>query len=273
MFFGRMRISCMARRQWPRHSSTSRYLATTPIFYVNSVPHIGHLYTALLADTHARYTLLSEPSRTPHLLATGTDEHGMKVQQAAAARGLQPGRLCDEVSASFRAVFDRFGVAYTDYIRTTEARHARAVARVWAELEARGHLYRDTYSGWYSVQDETFLPRGQVEEREGGHYSLESGHKVEWQEETNWMFRLVQHRAALLAWLRDQRPVQPDQFSCQVAAWLEDPDLGDLSVSRPRKRLEFLQSRTIRPSHPQVRPPGEAKTTKCTSMNVRLFNV
>jgi methionyl-tRNA synthetase len=85
------------------------YFATTPIFYVNSSPHLGHLYTALLADAHARFTRLSAPPGplSCHILATGTDEHGLKVQQAAAARGLRPDQLCDEVSADFRAMFDR----------------------------------------------------------------------------------------------------------------------------------------------------------------------
>ena len=97
------------------------------------------------------------------LLATGTDEHGMKVQQAAAARGLPAGRLCDEVSAEFRHLFDRFGIGYTDYVRTTEARHAAAVGEVWAGLGRSGDLYQAEYSGWYSVPDETFVPEVAVE--------------------------------------------------------------------------------------------------------------
>jgi len=205
---------------------------------VNSWPHIGHLYTALLADAHARHRRLLEPG-APHAFVTGTDEHGMKVQQAAANQGLEPRQLCDLVSANFRETFDRFGINYTDYIRTTEKRHAKAVGTAWQRLESNGDLYKAEYSGWYSVQDETFLPEGQVEEREGVHYSLESGHRVEWQKEENWMFRLSRHKPAILDWLRNTQPIQPKQFAPQVEAWLEEPTLGDLSVSRPRQRLHW----------------------------------
>ena len=104
-------------------SSTKPYFITTPIFYVNSVPHIGHLYTALLADAHHRYKTLVDPRRPAGVFSTGTDEHGLKVQQAADRLGLTPGQMCHQVSGQFRQVFDRCGVAYTDYIRTTEHRH------------------------------------------------------------------------------------------------------------------------------------------------------
>ena len=90
-----------------RCCSSSPYFATTPIFYVNSWPHIGHLYTALLADAHARHRRLLAPAAAPHAFVTGTDEHGMKVQQAAANQGLEPHQLCDLVSANFRETFDR----------------------------------------------------------------------------------------------------------------------------------------------------------------------
>jgi len=224
----------------PRHCSTAtappNTFITTPIFYVNSHPHLGHLYTALLADAHARYLRMAAPGARV-LLATGTDEHGMKVQQAAAARGLPAGQLCDEVSAEFRQLFDRFGIGYTDYVRTTEARHAAAVAEVWTGLGRSGDLYQAEYSGWYSVPDETFVPEVAVEARGGRHYSLESGHQLEWTSETNWMFRLSRHLPAVGRWVEEAAPLPP-QHRAQVAAWLAE-GLGDLSVSRPRARLPW----------------------------------
>merc|ERR1719153_477524 len=100
------------------------HMVTTPIFYVNSRPHLGHLYSALLADSHSRYTrLLSSKdsvSSSPHIFSTGTDEHGQKIQQAAAIQNLSPADLCDNISASFKELFDRCDISYTDYVRTTE---------------------------------------------------------------------------------------------------------------------------------------------------------
>jgi len=215
----------------------SPYLITTPIFYVNSVPHIGHLYTALLADAHHRFTKLLQPNR-PTIFSTGTDEHGLKIQQAASKQGVTPGQLCDDVSGKFRGLFNRCGIEYTDYIRTTELRHKEVVCDLWKKLEQNGDLYKDKYESWYSVQDECFLTDTQVEARGGVHYSIESGHPVEWASEVNWVFRLERQRQPLLDWL-ESTDIRPRQFVPQVRAWLEDPRFCDLSVSRPSSRLSW----------------------------------
>ncbi|XP_023349424.1 methionine--tRNA ligase, mitochondrial isoform X2 [Eurytemora carolleeae] len=218
--------------------NNSDYFITTPIFYVNSAPHIGHLYSALLADAHYRFRRLKEPNKRG-IFSTGTDEHGLKIQQAAASAGITPDQLCREVSGEFRSLFDEAGISYTDFIRTTELRHKTVVDSIWKQLYASGNLYRTTYSSWYSVQDEAFLTSTQVEERDGVHYSLESGHRVEWASEENWCFRLSDQKEKILKWLKDCQPIQPAQFQGQVSAWLEDEKFGDLSVSRPKSRLKW----------------------------------
>ncbi len=137
-----------------------RCLLTTPIFYANSAPHVGHLYTALLADAQARWTAL-KPGPAP-LLSTGTDEHGAKIQKRALAASVPPLQYCDGVSARFRHLFDAASVNYTDFVRTTEPRHRQAVEAFWRRLHQRGFLYKSTYEGWYSVNDECFLAADQV---------------------------------------------------------------------------------------------------------------
>jgi len=223
-------------QQVRRHRSD--YMVSTPIFYVNSAPHIGHLYSALLADAHYRFRKLQDPSLTG-IFSTGTDEHGLKIQQAAASKGISPSELCNDVSNKFRTLFDGADISYTDFIRTTEPRHKKVVDEIWRELYSSGFLYKDVYSSWYSVQDESFLTSTQVEERDGIHYSLESGHQVEWAEEENWCFRLKDQRENILKWIHDTNPIQPAQFQGQVLAWLEDERFGDLSVSRPASRLSW----------------------------------
>ncbi|XP_046888464.1 methionine--tRNA ligase, mitochondrial [Hypomesus transpacificus] len=222
-------------------SKDKTYYVTTPIFYVNAAPHIGHLYSAVTADFLHRYKLLQGFNSK---FATGTDEHGLKIQQAADAAGKDPLTLCTEVSERFKHLFRSCDISYTDYIRTTEERHRLAVAHFWTSLQAKGFIYKGKYEGWYSTQDESFLTPSQV-----GHatdasgkdikISLESGHKVEWMKEDNYLFRLSEFRSQLQDWLRfNPKAVQPDRFHQAVLQWLQD-DLPDLSVSRQRSRLQW----------------------------------
>ncbi|XP_074071493.1 methionine--tRNA ligase, mitochondrial [Macrotis lagotis] len=219
---------------------SGRACFTTPIFYVNAAPHIGHLYSALLADALARYRRLR--AGPPVRLSTGTDEHGLKIQQAAAAAGVAPAELCDRVSAQFRALFRAAGVSVTDFLRTTEARHQRAVHHFWGALRARGLLSKGLYEGWYCASDECFLPEAKVTWRPGPGgerrpVALDSGHPVCWTAEQNYIFRLSQFREPLRRWLRDDpRAICPDPFRRTVLQWLEE-DLPDLSVSRGNSHL------------------------------------
>lgn len=132
---------------------------TTPIFYANAQPHIGHLHSAVLGDALSRWHQL-RGSET--FLLTGTDEHGLKVQQAAAAAGLTPLEFCDGVSARYRVLFDQAGIEYDRFVRTTEPAHAATVQAVWQRLERAGAIYKGEHAGWYCVADEAFVPDGQV---------------------------------------------------------------------------------------------------------------
>jgi methionyl-tRNA synthetase len=137
-------------------SDAQKFYLTTPIYYVNARPHIGHAYTTIAADVIARRqrTLLGDSNVW---FLTGTDEHGQKVQRSAQAAGITPQQFTDEVSAQFRSLWQRMGITYNDYIRTTEPRHVRGVQKLFSELYSRGHIYLDTYTGQYSVGEEMFV--------------------------------------------------------------------------------------------------------------------
>uniref|UniRef100_A0A3P9LS97 Methionine--tRNA ligase, mitochondrial n=1 Tax=Oryzias latipes TaxID=8090 RepID=A0A3P9LS97_ORYLA len=219
----------------------SGYYVTTPIFYVNASPHLGHLYSAVIADCSHRYKQLQGFNSK---FATGTDEHGLKVQQAAEAAGKQPLTFCTEVSERFERLFRSCSISHTDYIRTTELRHCQAVEHFWSVLWNKRLIYKGSYEGWYSTQDESFLTPSQVGDAldSSGNeikVSLESGHKVEWMKEENYMFRLSAFRSQLLDWLRgNPKAIQPERFQLAVLQWLQE-DLPDLSVSRQRSRLQW----------------------------------
>ena len=207
---------------------------------MNDAPHIGHLYTAVLGDAIARWERLNGRRV---LFSTGTDEHGLKVQQAAAKRGIEPKIHCDEFSRSFRHLFDMTSVSYDDFIRTTDSRHAAVVHKVWKLLCDRGYIYKGIYEGWYCVSDEAFLTADNIVDgvdRQTGEpvkVSKESGHRVEWIAEENYMFRLSDMTSQLHSWL-DKNPVKPEPFERVVRHMLDD-GLQDLSVSRPTERLSW----------------------------------
>ena len=132
-------------------SAASSSFISTPIFYVNGAPHIGHAHTAVFADVLHRWRLLNNAaSSSSAIFSTGTDEHGVKVAQAAQKLGVTPQQLCDATSADFRSLFDSLGIRYTDFVRTTEKRHANAVDHFWRKLFEKGFIYKGTYAGWYS---------------------------------------------------------------------------------------------------------------------------
>ncbi|KAG0345375.1 methionyl-tRNA synthetase [Podila humilis] len=218
------------------------YYITTPIFYVNAVPHIGHLHSAVLADTFKRF---QELKGSKALLSTGTDEHGLKIQQAAMRAGMPELQLCDQVSQRFRELFDAANISYTTYIRTTEPRHAAAVKHLWEKLWDGGYIYKGRHEGWYSVSDEAFYASIQVEERtnektgEKYHIATETGKLVEWTAEENYKFRLSAFTEKLSEWL-EQNPeaILPKSRHAEVQNWLK-MGLSDLSVSRPRSRLTW----------------------------------
>lgn len=170
------------------------YYVTTPIFYVNAEPHIGHLYTILLADVLKRWQVLKGDHQAA--LLTGTDEHGMKVQKAAEKLDLPTKELCDKNAQVFQKLAATANVDYDRFMRTTDPDHKVAVEHFWSELKKRDYIYQSKHQGWYSVSDETFYPESQVHlvlDPPTGrkHFaSIETGKEVEWTEEINYHFRL-----------------------------------------------------------------------------------
>jgi len=170
--------------------SKKKFYLTTPIYYVNARPHIGHAYTTIAADVIARRQRLLLGDDNVWLL-TGTDEHGQKVQRSAQAAGITPQQFTDEVSAQFRSLWQRMGITYNDYIRTTEPRHVQGVQKLFSELYSRGHIYLDTYTGQYSVGEEMFVegPPGTIGP---------DGKPTETVTEENFYFRLSAFQAQVI---------------------------------------------------------------------------
>ncbi|XP_049810134.1 methionine--tRNA ligase, mitochondrial isoform X1 [Schistocerca nitens] len=219
------------------------YFITTPIFYVNASPHLGHLYTAVIADALQRFQRLVYGTKC--IFSTGTDEHGTKVQQAAASSKMDVPTYCTYISNKYKATFHQFDVGFTDYVRTTDERHKAAVEHFWNDLRKGGYIYKGQYHGWYCVSDETFLATSQLREEVGRDGSLckvsvESGQPAEFTVEDNYMFRLSNFQQDLLHWLRDENSVQPSKFRKQLEKMVHEGSvLQDLSVSRPRKRVPW----------------------------------
>ncbi|KAJ1982053.1 methionyl-tRNA synthetase [Dimargaris xerosporica] len=216
---------------------------TTPIYYVNAEPHIGHLYSSVLADTLARYHQLKGATTT---FTTGTDEHGTKIQMAARRAQKDPLVYCNRIASQFWALAQGAHLSHTDFIRTTEPRHAVAVQAFWQRLEAAGVIYKGTYMGWYAVSDEAFYAPDQVRSVPTANgatqmVATETGSRVEWTEEENYKFRLGQFIKPLQRWLETHPDaIQPAGRRQDVLRYLNahptGPE-GDLSVSRPRARL------------------------------------
>src|SRR5947199_1400104 len=154
------------------------YFVTTPIYYVNDQPHLGHAYTTVACDVLARFMRLDG---RPVYFLTGTDEHGQKVQRSAEAAGISPQEFTDRVSETFRDMDRLLNISNDDYIRTTEERHIRGVQALWQELERRGEIYLGQFAGWYSVRDEAFY-----DESELVNGKAPSGADGEWYEEENY---------------------------------------------------------------------------------------
>ncbi|EJW87886.1 hypothetical protein WUBG_01206, partial [Wuchereria bancrofti] len=182
-----------------------KHFITTPIFYANGPPHIGHLYTALLADVLNRWKLLKDGdvNLNNSLFTTGTDEHGLKIQQTATTAGCDPQRYCDDISDKFKDLFRAFGIQPNDFIRTTETRHKEVVRHVWKELDKRGLIQRGKHEGWYSTVDECFYTNDEVKKLDGQTSTVSkiTGSVVEWVQEENYVFPLFKYLGAVRNWL------------------------------------------------------------------------
>ena len=205
------------------------FYVTTAISYPNGRPHVGHAYEAIAADAIARWhRLAGEEVR----FTTGTDEHGLKMAQAARARGLTPRALADEMSGHFRAMADALDISYDRFIRTTDEDHYAASAALWQRMAANGDVYLGRYEGWYSVRDEAFYAAEELIDGEGGIKVSPQGTPVEWTVEESWFFRLSRYQQPLLDLYRDEPGfIRPEARRNEVMRFVEG-GLADLSISR-----------------------------------------
>ncbi len=210
--------------------SGRHYYITTPIYYVNDVPHIGHAYTTLACDVLARFKRLDGFDVR---FLTGTDEHGQKVEKAAAAAGLAPKAFTDKVSQAFRDLVEKMNYSPDNFIRTTEPRHYKASQALWEKLVASGDIYLGSYAGWYSVRDETYFVEGETEVGpDKKRRATATGAEVEWVEEPSYFFKLSAWGDRLLAFY-EQNPgfIGPDSRRNEILSFVRG-GLQDLSVSR-----------------------------------------
>ncbi|CAQ76500.1 Methionine--tRNA ligase, mitochondrial [Caenorhabditis elegans] len=226
-------------RFFVRKSST---FVTSPIFYANAEPHIGHAYTAVLCDVAHRWNRLKHPGAQAQF-SIGTDEHGSKIFQAALAAKSTPKQFCDRVSSKFSDLFTDLELSHTNFIRTTDPAHLEAVQHFWMKIQDNGYIYKSTYSGYYSITDECFIPEEDVVKKivEGGAEKLtlkSNGTPVEWIEEENYMFRLSEFREKVAEWInRENIVVHPSKYKSLALTSLEMSE--DLSISRSRSRLSW----------------------------------
>jgi methionyl-tRNA synthetase len=201
-----------------------RYTITTPIYYVNSVPHIGTALTTLASDVTARYEKMR--GRDVFFL-TGTDENGLKVKEAAEHAGQDPHAFVDGISAEFQKIWPGIYVEYDDFIRTTEPRHKRAVQEFWRILADKGHIYAGTYEGWYDVSSETFYKESELVDGKSP-----DGNEVRWVQENNYFFRMSSFQEPLLAHIEAHPTfILPESRRNEVVSFIRQ-GLRDVCISR-----------------------------------------
>jgi methionyl-tRNA synthetase len=201
-----------------------KFYITTPIYYVNARPHIGHAYTTIACDTIARRQRMMGAET---YFLTGTDEHGQKIERAAEARGTTPQQLTDEVSGEFRALWDRMGITYDDYIRTTSERHKRGMQELWRRIRDNGYIYKGSYTGQYCVFDELY-----VDAVGPGALCPECGRPTETVKEENYFFKLSAFAEPLFELYTSQPNfIRPETRRNEVMAFVRS-GLRDLSISR-----------------------------------------
>ena len=195
----------------------SKFYITTPIYYVNDRPHIGHAYTTILADVLSRY---HRAGGEEVFFLTGLDEHGQKVQQAAEKRGVSPKQHCDEMAPRFLELWEKLHISNDDFIRTTEDRHAKVVQDILQMVHDNGDVYEDEYEGLYSVSEERFITE---KESETGEFR-----DIKKLKEKNYFFRMSNYQQALIDHINDNPDfIQPKHRKNEVLGFLKQP-LGDL---------------------------------------------
>jgi methionyl-tRNA synthetase len=214
-------------------SAPNTFYITTPIYYVNDVPHIGHAYTTVAADVLARYWRLQ--GRDVFFL-TGLDEHGQKVQQAAAKAGIDPQAHCDKLAPQFQALWKRLNISNDAFIRTTDGGHKSVVQRYLQQLYDNQQIYKADYIGWYCTFDERFWTERDVENG----LCPDCKRPVEQLSEHNYFFKMGQYQDRLIEHIRKHEHfIRPESRRNEVLGFLTTQKLGDLSISRPKSRLSW----------------------------------
>lgn len=208
------------------------YFITTPIYYVNASPHIGHAYTTIVADVLARFHRLSGDMT---FFVTGTDEHGDKIAEAARLAGTTPKEYADRISAQFRSLWPELAISNDYFIRTTDADHIETVRMILQKVYDAGDIYFGKYEGYYCVGCERFYMEKELEN------GLCPDHKAapEYREESNYFFRMSKYQDWLIGYIKEHPDfIRPERYKNEVLAFLRDP-LEDLCISRPKSRLNW----------------------------------
>jgi methionyl-tRNA synthetase len=210
-----------------------RFYVTTPIYYINAEPHIGHTYTTVVADTLARF---HRAQGDETFLVTGTDEHGDKIAAAAVAAGVSPKAYADRVSPVFRTTWDQCGIRYDHFVRTTDPQHVQVVQEFLGRVHAKGDIYFSRYGGLYCTGCERFLTeRELVDGKCRDHLT-----RPTLIEEDNYFFRMSNYFDRLIAHLEaDPHAITPERYRNEALAMLRSGGLGDLCISRPKARLDW----------------------------------
>ena len=214
-------------------STRDTFYITTPIYYVNDVPHIGHAYTTVAADVLARYWRLR--GRDVFFL-TGLDEHGQKVQQAAAKAGIDPQAHCDRLAPQFTNLWQRLNISHNAFIRTTDKPHQAVVQRYLQQLFDKQLIYKADYTGWYCTYDERFWTEKDVV----GGLCPDCKRPIEQLSEHNYFFKMGQYQEQLQRHILEHPDfIRPESRRNEVLGFLQTQKLGDLSISRPKSRLSW----------------------------------
>lgn len=228
-----------APRKFTLTAPNEKFYATTPIYYVNASPHIGHVYSTLIVDVLGRYHRVK---RERTFVTTGTDEHGQKVAEAAKQKGMKNYEFTTAVAAEFETCFKAMDLKTDYFTRTTSPYHYETVRMIWERLEKKGDIYLGKYEGWYCVSDESFLTAQHVADgfdKEGNpcKVSLESGHPVKWVEEENYFFRLSAFQERLLNYYKENPHCIVPEFRRREVIRTVEKGLNDLSISRKKESV------------------------------------
>ncbi len=210
------------------------FYVTTPIYYPNDLPHIGHAYTTILADVLARWHRLRGAEV---FFLTGTDEHGLKLQRAAEKKGVKPKEFVDHMVPEFKKYWRLLEISYSRFIRTTDADHEEVVKKALEKLYSKGLIYKGVYRGWYCSSCEKFYSEGEYEEKEGKKICPIHVKELEWVEEETYFLKLSAYQDKVLKLVRDMDIIHPKGYAREIASKLEREGLRDLSIARPKDRV------------------------------------